>query len=196
LLGDADPCHPSGFGAGDAGLGVFKDEAVGGSHVEAFGGGEEGFGVGFAVGVVFGADDGFESVGNAECGECALNGVARRTGDDGQLQASTPGVDVREDGKRGLNLVEHVEVESFFASYDGFRVHGRAEFLVEQLDYAERRNAAEGVEEVFGELAAGFSDGFGPDDEVQGHGVGECAVEIEEEGAEVAFGKSEWGYGH
>ena len=57
-------------------------------------------------------------------------------------------------------------------------------------------DAAHLVEEGLGKLAAGFGDGLGPGDEVQRHGVGYGAVEVEEVGLVGAGGDGEWGGGH
>jgi hypothetical protein len=186
VYGDSGVLHSGGLGGFDACFGVFEDEAIGWRDLEAGGSYEEGLGVRLAVGVVLGADHSVEATEHAERGEGALDGETRRTGDDGHGDLAVHEVDVRDDGGDGLYLVEHLEVELLFAVDDSGRVEVIAEALVEHFDGAREGDAAPGPEEVFGEIAAGFADGLLPGDEVQRHGVGDGAVEVEEIGAEVA----------
>ena len=190
--GDADPLHAGGLGGLDAGVGVFEDEAIGGGDVEEAGGGEEGFGIGFAVGVVLGGDDGLEAVAHVQGGEGALDGEAGRAADDGHGEVAVLLGDVRGDVRDGVDLVEggveHGEIELLFAVNDRGWVHGVAEALVEHLDGAGEGDAAPLPEEIFGEVGVELAGGLLPGGEVQRHGIGDGAVEVEEVGAEVAGG--------
>ena len=69
---------------------------------------------------------------------------------------------------------------------------GGAIAAVEVVDDGVDGAAAPGVEEFLGEGgAAVLGEGAGPGDEVEGHGVGDGAVAVEEVGVEVACGEGE-----
>ena len=96
-LGDFDGGH-SGCGGGlDAHVSVFEDEAGFGWDAETFGGQEEGLGVGFAAGVVAGADEGVKFVEDSEGVEGAGDRVAGASRDDGEGDLAVAVVDVLED---------------------------------------------------------------------------------------------------
>lgn len=185
--------HASGLRGGDAGFGVFEDEASSGVDAEAMGGGEEGFGIGLAVGVVFGADEDFEAVRQAEEFQRFADGGAGRAGDDGEGDAPVLVVDMGEHGGDGLHGDEGAEVEVFLALGHVARGHLIAEGFVEDFDGAGEGDATEGVEEVFGEGAALFLDGLTPAQEMERHGVGYGAVEVEKVGLEGVWGNGEFG---
>ena len=75
-----------------------------GGDAEALGGQQEGFGVGLAVGVVAGADEGVELWKDAEGFEGPGDGLAGAAGDDGEGQLAVRGVDLLEDLGDGLEL--------------------------------------------------------------------------------------------
>jgi len=192
--GDAHPLHAGGFSGGDAGFGILKDKAFGGRNAEALRRDEEGFWVGFAVGVVFGTDEDVEAVEQIEHRERFDDGGTGRAGDDGERDATVSLKHMREDGGDWGDVDGGGDVEGLFAFGDLVRVHVGAECFVQDFDGSGERDPAEGVEEVLGEGAALLGYGFGPAFEVQGHGVGDGAVEVEEIGAEVSGWQDE-GFG-
>ena len=62
---------------------------------------------------------------------------------------------------------------------------------LEDLDDTHDGNAAQLIEDLFGEVAAGSFNGLRPGAEVKRHRVCDSAVEVEEVGFEVAFGQHE-----
>ena len=101
-------------------------------------------------------------------------------------------VDLFEDLGDGLELVDEVVVEALFAVGELGDGDGEAIAAVELGDDGVDGAAAPGVEELLGEGgAAVLVEGLGPGDEVDGHGVGDGAVAVEEVGLEVAFGERE-----
>jgi hypothetical protein len=79
-----------------------------GADTEAVGGQEEGFGVGLAVFVVFGADQSVEAVEYFERVERCGDGFAGATGNYGEWDFAMPGVDVFEDFGDGFQLWKEV----------------------------------------------------------------------------------------
>jgi len=201
--------NPDGGHAGrgrclDADVGVLEDEAVFRIDTEALGGEEEGIGCGFGVGVVSGADQGVEEVKDAEGFEGADDGLAGAAGDNGEGDVAMLEADLFEDLGDGLELVDEVVVEALFAVGELGDGDGEAVAEVELGDDDVDWATTPGIEELFGEGgAAVFVEGLGPGDEVDGHGVGDGAIAVEEVGLEVACGDSEghrpslsgWGFG-
>ena len=191
-LGDPDGGHAGGGGGLDADVGVLEDEAVFGVDAEALGGEEEGVGGGLGVGVVAGTDEGVEEVEDAEGFQRSDDGLAGAAGDYGEGDVAVLEVDLFEDFGDGLKLVDEVVVEALFAVGELFDGDGEVVAEVEFGDDGVYGAATPGVEEVFGEGgAAVLVEGLGPGDEVDGHGVGDGAVAVEEVGLEVACGKGE-----
>ena len=91
--GDFDGGHSGGGCGGDAHVSVFKDEAIFWSDAEKLGAQEVCIGGGFAVDVVFSADDGFEFIHEAESGERIGDRVAAAAGDDGEGDSAVFGLD-------------------------------------------------------------------------------------------------------
>ena len=166
----------------DAEVGVFEDQAACGRDTEAVGGQEEGFGVGLAVFVVFGADQSVEAVEYLERVERCGDGFAGATGNYGEWDFAMPGVDVFEDFGDGFQLWKEFVVQLFFARADGFDGHAQAVLFVEHGDDFGDGGATEKVEMMFVEVAVPFGEDFFPGDVVQGHGIGDGAVAIEEIG--------------
>ncbi len=191
-LGNADGGHAGGGGGLDADVGVFEDEAVLGVDAQTLGGEEEGVGGGLGVSIVAGTDKGVEEIEDAEGFEGADDGFASAAGDDGEGDFAVLEVDLFEDLGDGLELMDEVVVEGLFAvgefgDGDG-EVIAEVEFGDDGVDGA----AAPGVEELFGEGgAAVLAECLVPGEEVEGHGVGDGAVAVEEVGVEVACGEGE-----
>jgi hypothetical protein len=174
----------------DADVGVFEDEALGGVYVEAVGGEEEGFGGGLAVGVVAGADEGVEEVEDVEGFEGFDDGLAGAAGDNGEGELAVVGVDDFEDFGDGFEIVDEGVVEVFLAGGEGFDRDVEVVAAVDGFDDSGDGDTAHPVEEFFGEVgAAVLGEGLGPGDEVEGHGVDDGAVAVEEEGGEGAGGE-------
>ena len=191
-LGDADRGHAGGGGGLDADVGVLEDEAMGGVDAEARGGEEEGIGGGFAALIVAGADEGVEEVEEAESFKGFDDGLAGAAGDDGEGDVAVLEVDLFEDLGDGQELVDEVVVEALLAVGELVDGDGEAVALIELGDDVADGHAAEGVEELLGEVSAAvLGKGLGPGDVVEGHGVGDGAVAVEEVGLEVAFGEGE-----
>ena len=189
-LGDPDRGHAGGGGCLDADVGVLEDEALAGVDTEAGGGEEEGVGGGFAALIIARTDESVEEVEEAEGVEGFDDGLAGAAGDDGEGDVAVLEVYLLEDFGDGLELVDEVVVEALFAV--GKLVDGDGEVVaaVELGDDVADGHAAPGVKEFFGEVgAAVLGEGLGPGDVVDGHGVGDGAVAVEEVGLEVAFGK-------
>ena len=101
-------------------------------------------------------------------------------------------VDLLEDLGDGLELVDEVVVEALFAVGEFLEGDSEAVAAIELGDDGVDGAAAPGVEKLLGEGgAAVLVEGLGPGDEVDGHGVGDGAVAVEEVGFEVAFGERE-----
>ena len=150
----------------------------------------KGSGAGFGVGVVAGADEGVEEMEDAEGFEGADDGLAGAAGDYGEGDAAVVEVDLLEDLGDGLELVDEFVVEALFAMGELGEGDGEVVAVVEFGDDGVDGATTPGVEELFGEGgAAVFVEGFVPGDVVQGHGVGDGAVAVEEVGLEVAFGE-------
>ena len=112
---NVDRGHASGGRGFDAEFCVFEDETIGGSDAEAFGSDQKAIWSGFAVYVVFGADEGLELVEEMECGERADDGGATAAGDDGEGNAAVLRLDVLDHGGDGLKLGKQFVIERFFA---------------------------------------------------------------------------------
>ena len=96
-------------------------------------------------------------------------------------------VDLLEDFGDGAELVDEAVVEGLFAVREFFDGDGEVVAAVEFGDDGVYGAASPGVEEFFGEGgAAVLAEGFVPGNEVEGHGVGDGAVAVEEVGLEVA----------
>jgi len=191
-LGDPDGGHAGGGGSLDADVGVLEDEAIFRVDAEALGGEEEGVGCWLGVGVVAGADQGVEEVEDAEGFERADDGLAGAAGDDGEGDVAVLEVDLFEDLGDGAELIDEAIVEAFFAMGELGDGDGEAVAAVEFGDDGVDGAAAPGVEELFGEGgAAVLAEGLGPGDEMDGHGVGDGAVAVEEVGLEVACREGE-----
>jgi hypothetical protein len=189
-LSDTNGGHAGGGRCSNSNVGVFKDEAVLRVDAEAGGGEEEGVGSGFAALIVAGADEGVEEVEEAEGFEGFDDGFAGAAGDDSEGDVAVLEVDLFEDLGDGLELVDEVVVETLLAVGELIDGDGEAVALVELGDDVADGHAAEGVEELLGEVgAAVLGEGLGPGDVVERHGVGDGAVAVEEVGLEVAFGK-------
>jgi hypothetical protein len=189
---DLDPGHAGSDGRGDTRIGVLEDKAVGRGDAEALGGEEEGVGGGLAFGVVAGADEGVEAVEEVKGLEGLDDGLAGGAGDDGEGDFAEGGVDVFEDLGDGDELGEEGVVDVFLADGEGGDVDGEAVAAIELGDDVADGPAAPGVEEIFGERgAAVLAESFVPGDVVEGHGVGDGAIAVEEVGLEVTFGELE-----
>ena len=191
-LSDPNRGHSGSRRSLDADVGVLEDEAIFRVDAQALGSQQEGVGSGFGVSVVAGADQGVEQVKEAEGFEGADDGLAGAAGDYGEGDVAVLEVDLFEDFGDGLKLVDEVVVEALFAVGELFDGDGEVVAEVEFGDDGVYGAATPGVEEVFGEGgAAVLVEGLGPGDEVDGHGVGDGAVAVEEVGLEVACGKGE-----
>ena len=167
----------------DAHFCVFEDEAGRWGDVEFLGGEKEGLGVGLGFGVVARADQDVELVEKVEDLQGFGNGLARGAGDDGEGDALVCCFDLFEDFGDGGEFGEEVVVEAFFAMGYFFDGHVEAMALVEGGDDFADGHASPGVEERLGkEGAAVFGKGLLPGDVVQGHGVGDGAIHVEEVG--------------
>jgi hypothetical protein len=186
-LEDADGGHAGSGGRLDADVGVLEDEALFGVDAETFGGEEEGIGGGFGVGVVAGTDEGVEEVEDSQSFQRADDRVAAAAGDDGEGDLAVLEVDLFEDLGDGLEVVDEVVVEGLLAVGEFLNGDGEVVAEVELGDYGVDGAAAPGVEELLGEGgAAVLAESFVPGEEVEGHGVGDGAVAVEEVGLEVA----------
>ena len=88
-----------------------------------------------------------------------------------------------------LELWEQFEVEILLVLGEGFDGHVEAVHLVEVGNDFDGGLAAPGVEELFIKDAAPLAERLLPGDVVEGHGVGDGAVAVEEIGAEWAWGQ-------
>jgi hypothetical protein len=191
-LGDADGGHAGGGGGLDADVGVFEDEAVLGVDAQALGGEEEGVGSGLGMSIVAGTDKGVEEVKDAEGFERADDGFAGAAGDDGEGDFSVLEVDLFEDFGDGFELVDEVVVEGLFAVSEFGDGDGEVIAEVEFGNDGVNGSASPGIEEFLGEGgAAVLAEGLVPGEEVEGHGVSDGAVAVEEVGVEVACGEGE-----
>ena len=107
----------------------------------------------------------------------------------GEWDAAVLGLDELDNFGNGLEFGEEREVEILFVLGEGLRGHVEALHLVEVGYDIDRGLAAPGVEELFIEGAAVFAERLAPGDVVEGHGVGDRAVTVEEIGAEWARGQ-------
>ena len=191
-LGDADGGHAGSSCRLDSDVSVLKDEAVFRVDAEAGGGEEEGVGGGLAALIIARTDEGVEEGEEAEGVEGFDDGFAGAAGDDGEGDIAVLEVDLLEDLGYGLELVDEVVVEALFAVGELFDGDGEAVALVELGDDCADGHAAEGVEELLGEIGAAIlGERLGPGDVVERHGVGDGAVAVEEVGLEVAFWEGE-----
>ena len=191
--GDADRSHASGGCGLDAHFGVFKNEAVFRSDADARSADEEGFGRRFAVGVIFRADEDGETIEKVDSCEGFDDGFARAAGYDGKGDFALHGVDVFEDLGDGLERGQKREVEVLLVLRDDSDGHVEAVHLIQRGDNFDRRLATPGIEKSFVKGAIPLGECLRPGDVVEGHGVGDGAVAVEEITAEVAGGD---GKGH
>jgi len=186
-LGDPDGGHAGGGGGLDADVGVLEDEAVLRIYAETLGGQEEGVGGGLGVDVIAGADQGVKEVEDAQSFQRPDDGLAGAAGDYCEGNVAVLEMDLFKDLGDGLELVDEVVVEALFAVGEFLNGDGEAIAAVELGDYGVDGAATPGVEELLGEGgAAVLVEGLGPGDEVDGHGVGDGAVAVEEVGLEFA----------
>ena len=184
-----------GLGGLGAGGGVFEDEAVGGLDAEAGGGGEEGVGVRFAAVVVLGGDDGIEEVVDTEGVQGAHDEVAVTAGGDGHGLLAVVAADEFDDVVHGFDLRDHFAVVMFLALHDLVDVEGQTESGVEAADDFRGGHASPFVEKFLRVGSAEVGHGAAPCPVVEGHVVGQRAVAVEDEGAEVTRGQGQRG-GH
>ena len=92
------------------------------------------------------------------------------------------GVDVFEDFGDNFQLRKKLVVQLFFAGADGFDGHAEAVLLVEHGDDFGDGSASERVEMALVEVAVPFGEDFLPSDIVEGHGIDDGAVAVEEIG--------------
>ena len=185
-LQNTDGGHAGSGCALNAHISVFEDETIFGSDAEAVRGGEKSVGCGLGTGVVFGADEEIEAVEQADGGERPEDRLAGAAGDDREGDAAMLGVDVLEDFGDGLEAGKVREVEVLFAMGDSFDGHVEALHFVEPGNDLLWRHAAPGIEETFVEGAAPLAERFFPREVVEGHGVDDGAVAVEEVGAKEA----------
>lgn len=191
-LGDPDGGHAGGGGGLDADVGVLEDQAVFRVDAETLGGQEEGVGGGLGVGVVAGADQGVEEVEDAEGFQRADDGLAGAAGDYCEGNVAVLEVNLIEDLGDRAELIDEAIVEALLAVGEFLDGDREAIAAVELGDYGVDGATTPGVEEFLGEGgAAVLAEGLGPGDEVDGHGVGDGAVTVEEVGLEVACGERE-----
>ncbi len=191
-LGDPDGGHAGGGGGLDADVGVLEDEAVFWVDAEAFGGEEVGVGGGLRAPIIARADQGVEEGEEAEGFEGFDDGLAGASGDDGEGELAVLEADLFEDLGNGLDLVDALVVEALFAVGELVDGDGEAVAAVELGDDGVDGHASPGVEELLGEGgAAVLAEGAVPGGVVEGHGVGDGAVAVEEVGLEVAWGEGE-----
>ncbi len=89
-------------------------------------------------------------------------------------------------------MVDEVVVEGLFAVSEFGDGDREVVALVEFGDNGIDGPAAPGIENFFGEGGtAVLAEGFIPGDEVEGHGVGDGAIAVEEVGFEIACRKGE-----
>lgn len=180
---DIDGVHPCGDDGGDAEVGVFEGLASGRFDAEAAGGFEEDVGGGFLAGDVLVGDDGGEPIEDAEVLEDSADGAAGAAGGDGHGELSAVLAGDIDDLFDGADVGEAGEIFGFLfvGDLEGVEV-GAVLFGGEHAEDIAGGDAAEGVEAVFGEVEAVAAGDDLPGFEVEGHGVGEGAVTIEDEG--------------
>ena len=110
-----------------------------------------------------------------------------RAGDDGEGDGAVAGFDVGEDGGDRAHVGDALQVELLFAVSGGDRVEAVAEPFVQHFDGARQGDTTPAIEEVLWKVATLLAHGLLPADEVQGHGVSDGAIKIEEIGLEDAW---------
>jgi hypothetical protein len=172
----------SGFAGGsDAQVGVFEGYALIWGHSDAAGGFEEDVGCGFAVLHIVGGDDVLEVVEEVEGGEGLGADGAGAAGGDGHGEAAGVLFDQADDGIDGADAGDEAEVKLFLVIGGGLdgEVVGMA--LVEDFDDLGGGDAGHFVEKGFGKLDAVLAEGFDPGFVMEGHGVGDGAVAVEDQ---------------
>ena len=144
------------------------------------------------VGVVLGADDGFEAVEKTDRRERTDHRAGAPAGNDGEWNPAVLRIDVLKDFRDRLELRQQAEVEAFLARADGFDGHGETLHGVQRGDDFVHRLAAPCVEQRFIEGAIPFRQGGLPGDVVQRHGVDDGAVAIKKICLERAGGKGQF----
>ena len=130
--------------------------------------------------VVAGANEGIEAVEQSKGGERGGDGFASAARDDGEGYAAVLIVDVLDDFGDGLELREQFEIQALLADGDGVDGHLQPLSFVEGGDDFGDGSAAPGVKELFVKGAIPFGEGFFPGNVMQGHGVDDGAIAIEE----------------
>lgn len=190
-LQDFDGCHPSGGGGFDAHGRVLKYKTFFWVDAKAFGGEEKGFRIRLAALVVSRADQRVEFVEQTKRLERCGDGLACASGDDSEGKRSMTGLDDVEDFRHSDQARQVLVVEVLLADGDFFDGHAEAVALIERGDDFMHGHSAPLVEEVFGEVAAVLAERLLPGDVVQGHGVGNGSVAVEEISLEWALGDFE-----
>jgi hypothetical protein len=172
----------------DSHFSVFKDEAGFRTHSESGGSGQKRLGVGFALLVLSGADQGFELVEEIEGGEGLDNTFAGASGHYGEGDFAELHFDLFEDFGDSLELRQNLVIKLLFSPGDGFDGHGKPMQLVESGDDLNHGQPSPGVEGACREFAVPFGKRLGPGNLMKRHGVDDGAVAVEEVGLKGARG--------
>jgi len=184
---DQDPLHAGGFGGLDADLGVFEDEAFFRGDAEAAGGFEEGVGRGLAVDVILGADDCVEFIGDAQGVEGLEDYAAVSAGSDGHGAGAVVLVYQLDYGLDGEDLRDHLYVDFLFFQRGFPWGQGGATTFVEDFHDFFGGGASQFVKEGLGENAGVILQRSAPCHVMQGHGIGQSAVAIEDVAIKISF---------
>jgi hypothetical protein len=184
--GYPDPCHTSRFCGVDAHLGVFEDQAPFRWNAEPLGGHEERFRIGLALHIVAGTNKDVEAIRKPRRSQGGFYRFPRAAGDDSEGDASVLGFDVGHYFGNCFQFRQVFVVKSLLAMSDLGRGHGNAVFGGERLHDVDDRHATQLVVTLFGKRTAPIGERVAPRKIVEGHGIHNGSVAIEEVSGEFA----------
>ena len=195
--GGEEGANVNGFHAGgadgcQADVGVFVGAAVCRGDAEAAGGFEVDVGSGFLAGDVFGGDDGLEEVGNAHVAEGLGDDVAGASGGDGHAEFAVVVAGDFGDLFDGADFRDHFLEGGVFLPGNGLEVKLHPLFSAEYFQDVNGWDAAQGVKAVLGKVESVAVGDFLPDAPVEGHGIGQRAVAVEDKSLEGHGLNAEW----
>jgi hypothetical protein len=191
ICGTSTEAIPAGGCGLDAECGVLEDQAGFGFDAEAFGSEKEAIGRRFALYVVFGADEDVEFVEDAERRERTDHGITAAAGDDCEGNATVLREHMLKDWRDGFELGKQFVIEGFFAGGERFDGHLESVHLIQVGDDFADWLSAPRIEKFLVVVAVPFGERFFPCDVMEGHGVGDGAVTVEEISAENSSGQFE-----
>ena len=139
----------------------------------------------FAAGVILGGDDRVEKIPDAQHDQRALDEITVSTRSDGQRDFAVVGAHQCDDIVHRFHLRDGLAVIVLLAVDHFIDIQRQTELRVQTPHDVAGRHAAPCVEKILGIGSAEVLHGAGPCREMQRHVVGQRAVAIENERAEI-----------